>query len=327
MQNSLDEVFILINEAETLKYKIWAALLAVYIVWGSTYLAIRFAVESYPPWLMAATRFLSAGALLYAWQRLRGAPRPSFAQWRSAAIVGLLLLLGGNGLVVWAEQYVVSGVAALIVGSSPIWMALIDTFRPNAIRPGKWVWLGVLVGFVGIALLIGPSEFAGQHSNLETAGVFALMLAAFFWALGSLYSRNAQLPEAPLLGTGMEMLAGGAALLILGTAAGEWGRVSLATASPRAALGLGYLIIFGSLIGFAAYTWLLRVAPTPLVSTYAYVNPLIAILIGNLLADEPLTPRIIVAALIIVSSVFVINRSRAVRDTIDQASSPAIAEE
>jgi drug/metabolite transporter (DMT)-like permease len=296
-----------------MKLKIWAALLAVYIVWGLTYLAIRFAVETIPPFLMAGVRFILAGAILYLWRRMSGDPAPRKVEWRSAAIVGGFLLMGGNGMVAWAEQRLVSGIAALLVGSAPLWMVLIDSLRPGGKRPSWQTLLGVLVGFGGIALLVGPGELAGSRHSFDALGVFALTVASFFWAVGSLYSRNAPLPSSPLLGTGMEMLAGGACLVILGTLTGEWGRVSLAAISSASLLGLLYLVLFGSLVGFASYTWLLRNAPTPLVSTYAYVNPLIAIFIGNLLAGEPLTARILTSALVIVSAVALINTSRALK--------------
>jgi drug/metabolite transporter (DMT)-like permease len=276
---------------------------AVYIVWGSTYLAIRFAVETMPPFLMAGVRFLIAGAAVYAFRRLRGDPAPARFEWRSAAIVGLLLLVGGNGSVVWAEQRVPSGIAALLVGSAPLWMVLIDSLRPGGRRPGGWAILGVLVGFVGIAVLVGPSQLIGIEGNVDSLGAGALTLAALFWAAGSLYNRGARLPASPLLGTGMEMLAGGSGLLLLGTLTGEWSRLDFAGIAPRSWWGLGYLIVFGSLVGFAAYVWLLRVAPTTLVSTYAYVNPLVAIFVGNWLASEPITLRVLIAAAIIVGSV------------------------
>ena len=292
-----------------MKLKIWLAMLSVYIFWGSTYLAIRFAVETMPPFLMAASRFLIAGAILYLWRRAAGDPAPARLEWRSAAVVGLLLLLGGNGGVVWAEQRVVSGIAALIVGSAPLWMVLADALRPGGVRPNLQTMVGVLVGFGGIMLLIGPGEF-GNGGGLDRAGVIVLLIASFFWAMGSLYSRQARLPASPLLGTGMEMLLGGVGLLLAGTLTGEWSRLDLAAISARSLWGLAYLVVFGSLVGFASYTWLLRVAPTPLVSTYAYVNPLIAVFIGNLLAQEPLTPRILISALVIVSSVALINTSR-----------------
>lgn len=292
-----------------MKVKIWLAMLSVYIFWGSTYLAIRFAVETMPPFLMAATRFLIAGAILYLWRRAAGDPAPTRVEWRSAVVVGLLLLMGGNGGVVWAEQRVVSGIAALMVGSAPLWMVLVDALRPGGVRPNLQTMLGVLVGFGGIVLLIGPGNF-GNGGGLDRVGVIVLLIASFFWALGSLYSRQARLPASPLLGTGMEMLMGGAGLVVAGTLTGEWSRLDLGAITAPSLWGLAYLIVFGSLVGFASYTWLLRVAPTPLVSTYAYVNPLIAVLLGNLLAQEPLTARILVSTLIIVGSVALINTSR-----------------
>jgi drug/metabolite transporter (DMT)-like permease len=294
-----------------MKARIWTAMIAVYIVWGSTYLAIRFAVETMPPFLMAATRFLIAGGILFAWRRMAGDTLPNRRHWKSAAIIGLFLLLGGNGSVVWAEQRVVSGIAALMVGASPLWMVLLDAFRPGGKHPGWQTWLGVLWGFSGIALLVGPSEFSGSGAHLDLVGVGVLLLAAFLWSVGSLYSRTACLPDSPLMGTSMEMLTGGLGLLVFGTLTGDWGRLDLSGIQLSSVLGLLYLIFFGSLVGFAAYTWLLRAAPTPLVSTYAYVNPLVAIFIGNLLANEPLTPRILLAAAVIISSVVVINTSRA----------------
>jgi drug/metabolite transporter (DMT)-like permease len=292
-----------------MKLKIWLAMLAVYIFWGSTYLAIRFAVETMPPFLMASTRFLIAGSILFLWRRAAGDRPPARIEWRAAAVVGLLLLLGGNGGVTWAEQRVPSGVAALMVGSAPLWMVLIDALRPGGTRPNFQTALGVLVGFAGILILIGPGEMDGGGS-MDPAGTVVLLLAGFLWAVGSLYSRGAKLPSSPLLGTGMEMLAGGVGLLLAGTLTGEWARVDLAGISTKSLLGLAYLIVFGALVGYSAYTWLLRVAPTPLVSTYAYVNPLIAVFIGNLFAQEPLTPRILISALVIVSSVALINTSR-----------------
>lgn len=294
-----------------MRLRIWSALLAVYVVWGSTYLAIRFAVETMPPFLMAAARFLIAGVILLVWRRLAGDPWPQACHWRSAAIVGLLLLLGGNGSVVWAEQRVASGVAALLVGAVPLWMALFDAGRRGGVRPGWKTWLGVLIGLAGIALLVSPADWRVGGLAFDTAGVLALFLAAMLWAAGSLYSRSAPLPASPLMGTAMEMLTGGAGLLLMGTLTGEWGRLNMAEISARSWGGLAYLVVFGSLIGFASYTWLLRNAPTPLVSTYAYVNPLVAVLLGASLAGELLTPRMLLAALVIIGAVALINTSRA----------------
>ncbi|MBN1876459.1 MAG: drug/metabolite exporter YedA [Anaerolineae bacterium] len=289
-------------------FAVWTAMFAVYIVWGSTYLAIRFAVETIPPFLMASARFLVAGIVLYTWRRAQGDPTPSKSEWRSAAIVGLCLLLGGNGGVVWAEQHVASSVAALLVASTPLWMALIDALRPGGQKPSIQTILGIVIGFCGIALLIGPSQLLGGTGSVDSVGALVVLGAAFSWSVGSLYSRKAQLPASPLLGTGMEMLAGGTALLLLGIFTGELGRLRLATITPASWLGLGYLIIFGSWVGFSAYTWLLRVAPTPLVSTYAYVNPVVAVVLGCLFAGEPLTARSFLATAIIVSAVVLTTR-------------------
>jgi drug/metabolite transporter (DMT)-like permease len=294
----------------SMKAKIWLALGAVYVIWGSTYLAIRFAVETIPPFLMVGTRFLVAGAILYVFRRSRGDAPPLRIEWKSAAVVGILLLVGGNGIVVWAEQYIPSGITALIVGTAPVFMVLIDALRPGGQRPGFKRALGILIGFAGIVILIDPSGMTKNPDRWVMIGLGALFLATFFWALGSLYSRSARLPGSPLLGTGMEMLIGGGCLLVIATLTGEWGRLDLASISARSLYGLLYLIVFGALIGFVAYTWLLRAAPTPLVSTYAYVNPLIAVLLGSWLAGEALDLRIALAAAVIVSSVFLINTGR-----------------
>ena len=294
------------NPAKATGVSIWAALIAIYIVWGSTYLAIRFAVESMPPFLAAGFRFLIAGAVLYAFRRLRGDPTPLRIEWRSAAIVGLFLLVGGNGGVMWAEQRVASGIASLMIASVPLWMALLDSLRPGGRRPSSWVVVGVLAGFAGILVLIGPAQLIGIEGEVDLLGALVLLLAAFFWAVGSLYNRGARLPDSPLLATGMEMLAGSLGLLILGTVTGEWGQLDIAAISTRSWLGFAFLVVFGSWVGFASYIWLLRVAPTMLVSTYAYVNPLVAILLGSLLAGEELTARVLLAAVFILGSVVLI---------------------
>ena len=305
-------------------WAIWVAMLSVYIVWGSTYIAIRFAIQTVPPFIMAGLRNLLAGLLLFTFRRLRGDPLPTRRQLRNAAIVGFFLLTCGNGGVSWAEQRVPSGVAALLVGSAPLWMILIDAVRLRLRplqatgsqaarrRPGWLSVLGVLVGFSGIILLVGPSELTGLQGEVDLVGGLVLTLASFCWAVGSLYSRGAALPASPLMGTSLEMISGGAALLVLGTLTGDWPRFHPAAISGQSWLGFGYLVIFGSLVGFAAYTWLLRVAPTTLVSTYAYVNPMVAILMGNLLAQEPLTPRVVIAALVILGSVALITATQPV---------------
>jgi drug/metabolite transporter (DMT)-like permease len=287
-------------------FAIWVALLVLYVVWGSTYLAIRFAVESLPPFLMAGVRFLLAGTVLYTWRRARGDAAPAGREWRSAAVVGLLLLVGGNGGVSWAEQHIPSGVASLLVGTLPLWMVLLDALHPGGRRPGWRAVVGVLAGFAGVVVLIGPAESTAGARTIDLAGVAAVLLGALFWSVGSLYSRDASLPSSPMMATSAEMLTGSAGLFVVGTLSGEWGWLNLEAVPARSWWGLLYLIIFGSLVAFTAYTWLLRVAPTPLVSTYAYVNPLVAVFLGHFLAGESLTLRILVAAVAIVGSVALI---------------------
>ena len=297
---------------------IWAGLITVYIVWGSTYLAIRFAIETIPPFLMAAARFTIAGLILYTWRRLAGDSRPCRREWISAGIIGLLLLLVGNGGVTWAEQTVNSGIVALLIGTVPLWVVLVDALRPGGRWPGWQGLAGVLLGVGGIFILVNPWG-AGSSVRLDLAGTIVVLLASASWAIGSVYSRSARLPKSPLMGTGLEMLVGGGALLLLGTLTGEWSQISWAAISTKSILGLAYLIVFGSLIGYASYTWLLRVAPTSLVSTYAYVNPLIAILMGNLLAQEPVTPQVIFAAAAIIGAVVLINLAHAPQAKLEPA--------
>jgi drug/metabolite transporter (DMT)-like permease len=280
--------------------KVALALATVYVIWGSTYLAIRFAIETLPPFWMAGVRFLVSGVLLYAWARWRGAARPSRVHWRSAALIGGLLLLGGNGGVVWAEQRVDSGLAALLVSTVPLWMVLFEWLRKGGTRPTLGVVAGLALGFAGLVMLVRPGS-----GGIDPVGAIVLLLACVSWAWGSLRSRHVPLPESPLLATGMEMLAGGALLMVLGLLTGEAGRLDLAGASLKSALSLGYLIVFGAL-GFTAYIWLLRVTTPALVSTYAYVNPVVAVFLGWALAGEPLTGGMLAAAAVILTGVALI---------------------
>jgi drug/metabolite transporter (DMT)-like permease len=293
-----------------LKTKIWIALLAVYTVWGSTYLAIRFTVETIPPFLSAGIRFLVAGTILMVWRRTLGDTMPTKRQWRSAAIVGILLLLGGNGLVSFAELRIASGIAALIVGTVPLWLVLIEAIRPGGVRPTPLAILGLLIGFGGIYLLVGPEDLRSASLQFDPIGIGTVMLAAFFWSLGSIYSRGADLPPSSLMGTGAEMLTGGLALIAFSASVGEWRGFDFAVVSTSSWIGLAYLITFGSMVGFVSYIWLLQNAPVSLVATYAYVNPLVAVFLGAWLANETLNARILIAALIIISSVVLINQTK-----------------
>jgi drug/metabolite transporter (DMT)-like permease len=275
------------------------AFAAVYLIWGSTYLAIRFAIETLPPFLMAGARFLVSGTILYLWARRRH-PVPSRTNWRAAALIGALLLLIGNGGVVWAEQRIPSGLAALLVAVEPLWVVLLVWARGTP--PGGRVLAGLAVGFTGLFLLISPGEVLGGGA-VDMLGAAVVVFAALSWAAGSVYAQRAPLPESPLLSTGMQMLAGGSLLLLAGTATGEWNRLDLAGATLRSWLALGYLIVFGALVAFSAYSWLVRNVEPSKVATYAYVNPVVAVLLGWLLASEPLSVRTGVAAAVIVGAV------------------------
>ncbi|HET7091052.1 MAG TPA: drug/metabolite exporter YedA [Anaerolineae bacterium] len=292
------------------RWRMLVAFAAIYTIWGSTYLAIRFAIETMPPFLMGGARYLIAGAILYALTRRSRAAAVPRIHWRSAFIVGGLLLLGGNGGVIWAEQVIPSGLAALLIATVPLWMALLNWLRGDNVRPNLGVTLGLALGLLGIVFLVSPGESAGGD-QVNSLGVLVLVLAALSWSIGSLYSRKAQLPAEPLLATAMEMLAGGALLLVAGLLTGEAGQLRLDQVSPRSLLALGYLIVFGSLVGFSAYVWLLRVSTPARVSTYAFVNPVVAVFLGWALAGESLTPRTLVAAAVIVTAVVLIVANQA----------------
>lgn len=296
-----------------------AAFAALYVIWGSTYLGIRFAIETMPPFTMAGIRFLLAGALLYGWSRARGATPATGPQWRTAAVVGALLLLGGNGGVTWAEQYIPSGVAALLVASTPMWMVVIDALRPQGTRPTVPVVLGLVLGLVGIVLLVGPSDLGGEP--VDGLGALAVAAGAFCWALGSIYQRGAPTAASTLLNVGMQMLAGGALLLLAGLALGE--RLDVAAVSTRSALALAYLVLVGAVVGYSAYVWLLKVSTPARVSTYAYVNPIVAVLLGWALAGEPMGPRVIAAGAAVVAAVAFITMGRAVPARPPSAAGPA----
>jgi drug/metabolite transporter (DMT)-like permease len=277
------------------------ALATVYTVWGSTYLAIRIALQSIPPFTMAAARFLTAGTLLYAWARWRGAPRPRPIEWRTALVVGGLLLLGGNGGVVWAEQHVDSGLAALLVSTEPLWIVLL-VWMTMGHRPRWRVGAGMLLGFAGLVLLLRPATGAVSH----LAGAAVLLLAAGSWASGSLYSLRAPQPSSPLLTTAMQMLVGGSLLLIAALVAGEPARFHPERVTALSLAAVLYLVFFGSLVGFTSYVWLLRAAPPVLASTYAYVNPVVAVLLGWAVLHESISRGTLIAAAVILAGVALI---------------------
>jgi drug/metabolite transporter (DMT)-like permease len=293
-----------------MKSKIWIALIALYIVWGSTYFGIKVAIETIPPFLHASIRFLISGLILVIWQRSAGHPMPTRKQWISVGIIGTLLLLGGNGLVAWAEQTIPSGVAALIIASVPLFLVIGEAIRPNGVKPNWQGIVGLLIGFLGIFILVGPSEIAGGSTKLNTFGVIALLSACLFWATGSIYSKTADLPKSSLMNTGAQMLMGSISLLVVSLMSGELHGWDVTAVSARSIYGLLYLIFVGSLVGFVSYGWLLQNAPIALVSTYAYVNPIVAVFLGVWFANEIMEPRIWLATAIIIGAVIFINSTR-----------------
>ena len=297
------------TEKRASRAQIIAAFASIYIIWGSTYLAIRYAIETIPPFIMGGARFLVSGALLYIWARYRGAPRPTRLHWRNAIIAGGFLLLGGNGAVVWAEQFVPSGLTALLVSILPFWLVIIEWVRPPRRRPSGAVLVGLVLGFIGIIVLVGPGNVGG-HGDVRPFGALVLILGSLSWAIGSFWSRDANLPDSGLLITGMEMLGGGVLLLIVGVFSGELSHFDVHRVSHASTLGLVYLITFGSLLGFTSYIWLLdKVSPARL-GTYAYVNPIVAVLLGWAIAGETLSIRTGVAAAIVICAVALITTAR-----------------
>jgi drug/metabolite transporter (DMT)-like permease len=286
---------------------IWTALGAIYLIWGSTYLAIRFTVETLPPFLSAAARFIISGAFLYCWRRATGDPAPSKSEWRNASVIGVLLLVGGNGGVVWAAQFIPSSLAAVLVATVPLWMILIDAVRPDGAWPSFKSSLGIVIGFCGAALLIGWTANAAEASYFH--GALAVIGASLLWALGSIHGKTAKLPGSALIITGMEMLAGGTVLLALAWLFGEFRQLNMGGITRRSALSWSYLTVIGP-VAFVAYAWLLRTAPIPLVATYSYVNPLVAILLGYFIGRETMTPRILLAAGLIVGSVALVSGAK-----------------
>lgn len=286
------------------QWQIVLAFAAIYILWGSTYLAIRFGIETFPPFLMAGSRFTIAGVLLYGFARLRGAEPPSLRQWRDAAIAGGLMLMIGNGGVTWAEKVIPSSIAALLVALVPLWMVLVDWARPSGRRPSLLVFGGLAIGFMGVALLAGDNGHA--RSSSYSWGVVALMMASICWALGSVFSKHAQKPASPFLNVGMQMITGGILLLAFSSAMGEFRTFSPNGLSAKSVWAWLYLTTAGSLIGFTAYAWLLQVSTPAKVSTYAYVNPFIAVLLGCTLGNEALSRELLLAGVLIIAAVALI---------------------
>ena len=285
------------------------AFAAIYVIWGSTYLGIRVAVETMPPFLMAGGRFLLAGTALFAFLRVRGMPWPIAAQWRDNAIVGTCLLLGGNGLVAWAEQTVPSGLTTLILGASPFILVLMDWARPGGTHPPAATWLGLATGFVGLVILLGPGTLPDSARPAPLA-LTALFFAGFSWWGGSLYGKHARSNAAPIMASALQMICGAVALIAMGLILGECSRVHPGAVSPRSWLAWSYLVTAGSLVAYPTFVWLLRHSTPAHVSTYAYVNPIVAVVLGWAILDEPLTPRIALAGATIVAAVAIITTQK-----------------
>ena len=282
-----------------------AAFAAVYVIWGSTYLAIRIGVESVPPLMLAGLRHFTVGALLYPLLRWKTGVQPTAIHWKTAAVTGFLLLFVGNGGVSWAEQVVPSGITALLVTMVSLWLVIVDWLRPGGHRPVPKVLLGLVLGFVGVALLVGPVHLGGSD-HVDLRGVAVLVIACFAWACGSIYSKHGGMPSSALLGVAMQSLAGGVVLLFAGLISGEFHRFHFAAVSWRSWVALGYLVLFGSGIGFTAYLYILQKSNAARVATYALVNPVVALFLGWLIADEVISLRTIVAALIILTAVILV---------------------
>jgi len=282
-----------------------AAFAAVYLLWGSTYLAIRVAVETVPPLIMAGLRHFTVGLFLYPILRRTTGVRPTAANWKSAAVTGCLLLFVGNGGVSWAEQIVPSGVTALLVTMVSLWLVVVDWFRPGGVRPVPRVLFGLVLGFVGVALLVGPSPWGGSE-RVDLRGVAVLVMASFAWACGSIYSKHGSMPGSALLAVAMQSFSGGVALFMAGLLGGEFHRFHFAAVSWRSWVALAYLIVFGSCIGLSAYIYILQKSTSARVATYALVNPVVALILGWIFADEIISRRTVVAAVVILTAVVLV---------------------
>lgn len=287
-----------------MRLRIILAIAATWFIWGSTYLGVVIAVRDLPPFLTSGLRNLLAGTLIYGYLRLRGAQRPSREQWRTALIVGVSLLALGNGAVTWAAQREPSGVIALVVSLVPLWLMVFGWMGARGVRPAGIEVAGIALGLSGIALLVVPHEGGGNVSGL---GLAVLLLSTLAWAGGSMYARTLAPLPVPLLGTGMEMLLGGGTMMLVSGLTGEWGRVTSASFTTSAVLSLAGLVLFGSVLGFSAYKWLLANVRPALAGTYAFVNPVVAMLLGWTFAGEALTGRLVLAMALIVGAVATIS--------------------
>jgi len=297
---------------------------AIYIIWGSTYLALRWGVDTIPPFILAGVRFLIGGGLLYWWAIARGAEKPQKKHWLTTGVIGLLMTVGGIGLVTWAEKTVPSGITALMIAMVPMWIVLIDWLRPNGTRPAAIAIFGVLLGFGGVAFLINPTNI-GRLSEIDAFGAFLIAVACFSWALGSVYSRYAAQPKSQSLSAGMQMITGGVVMVLLALIKGEYAEIDLAAVSAKSVWSLIYLITLGSFV-YAVYIWLMKASTPARVSTYAFVNPIIALFLGSMLAGEEISNWALGCSVVIVLAVTLIISAKARAQKFDMDESKNIAE-
>jgi drug/metabolite transporter (DMT)-like permease len=304
------------------------AFATVYFFWGATFLAIRYGVQSIPPLLMQGTRHLVAGVALFSIARARGAEAPTRRQWLGAAMVGGLLLLGGNGILAYAERVLPSGVSALLVATVSLWIAIIEWLRPGGTRPTYRVAAGLALGFLGVAVLVSPGTLFGHSSGepIRIIPALALILGAMLWATGSMLSRHVSLPRSALLAAAMYALTGGTLLWIVGLGLGEGATLDIHAITLRSWLSILYLAIFGSFLGLSAYAFLLHNVAPSRVATYAYVNPIVAVLLGWAVAGERITPQILIAAAVIIVSVVLVITAPKAPVAADVGSQPAMSE-
>jgi drug/metabolite transporter (DMT)-like permease len=293
------------RDSAALRTRVLVAFAAVYILWGSTYFFIRIGIETIPPFVLAGIRHIAIGLVFYPVFRHLSKEKPTPAQWRTTIITGLLLLLCGNGALSWAETRVPSGIASLLVATVSLWMVILDWLRPGGVRPGPRVLTGFVLGFAGIALLVGPSHLGGSE-RVDPVGALTLILGSLAWASGSIYSRHHPVPHSPLLGVAMQSLAGGLGLWIVAAATGELHQFHPAQVTLRSWLAVLYLFSFGSALGFSAYIYILKHSTASRVATYAFVNPVVALLLGCTLGGEALTLRTLIASGTILAAVLLV---------------------
>jgi drug/metabolite transporter (DMT)-like permease len=301
--------------------RIILAFAAVYVLWGSTYLFIKYAIETIPPFLLGASRFVVSGGLLYALARWRGAPNPSAPELRLAAVTGVLMLGLGNGGVMLAEKTVPSGAVALIVSTVPIWVVMIDWLRPKGTRPRKAMFAGLALGLAGMVILIGPKAIVGQ-GHIDEFGTLILLVGSIAWSMGTLMTRWSTRPGSPLVFAALQMLAASAAMLVMSLISGDWREFSWSSQTGLSVFSFWYLVIAGSIIGYTAYVYLLGVVSAAKASTYAYVNPIIAVVLGWLFANEPLGARTLLATAVILGGVAIITSSQSAKSPASDGQLP-----